>query len=133
MYGSMSSDAASLIKLFYGSDMPPYDIQDKLAKWIERWESCKSFARELAAGADDARRQIIDQEMLMEKSQEIEEFKVKIQALENEKESLAAKLREISEGEKRRERQMFEQQLKIHTYEDEIGRLYHTNDDKSEI
>ena len=41
----MSQEAASLIKLFYGSDMPPYDVGEKLSEWIGRWENLKEIRK----------------------------------------------------------------------------------------
>ena len=45
VYESINLEAASLIQLFYGSDMPPYDIQERLGEWIERWENLKDIRK----------------------------------------------------------------------------------------
>ena len=41
IYKDINFEAASIIKLFYGSDMPPYDIQDRIGEWLGRWENIK--------------------------------------------------------------------------------------------
>lgn len=43
LHEDIAVEAASLIQLFHGSDMPPYDIQERLAEWIERWENFKDI------------------------------------------------------------------------------------------
>ena len=45
VYEDINFEAASIIRLFYGSDMPPYDIQDRLSEWLGRWENVKDASK----------------------------------------------------------------------------------------
>lgn len=64
-----------------------------------------------------------DEEIFVEKSKMVEIYKLKIEELEEERARLVLELEKYSEIGKQKERQMFEQQLRIQKMENELGRF----------
>lgn len=64
-----------------------------------------------------------DEEIFVEKSKMVEIYKLKIEELEEERARLVLELEKYSEVGKQKERQMFEQQLRIQKMENELGRF----------
>jgi len=126
IYKDINFEAASIIKLFYGSDMPPYDIQDRIGEWLGRWENIKDasnvpkeiseakmendLVRKLKQEIDKYKSDLKnDEEIFVEKTKLIEDCRLQIKELEDERAKLISELEKYLGAGKLQEEQRFRQ------------------------
>eukprot|EP00794_Sanderia_malayensis_P016705 gene16705-18399_t len=146
-FKEIGHEAATLIRLFHDTDMPPYDVQDKLTQWIRSWNALLSVRQDpgpiLFKKPQNGNMQQMqieldkykielenDEEIFIEKSKELSEVKQRLKEMENERQQYETKLRKFIYSNRQKDKQLFEQQLKIQKLENQFIQQFKNSDGK---